>query len=238
MPHVYAVMVATKNNDPNVRHTFYSQGAHKWMEMFDGKAIERKKGVCNGLCLRWIKSTHQTSLINILSKTSTDKKAEAIRASVMRIQDKSVALNKQPVLPSRKSGGFGSVTVIQFSDSTYFVSDHRYPNQQGITCPNQADLRRRVALSVAESRAAYKYASIINVEPASPNAIGHCVAVVASPRRVRFFDPNGGVLEFQDRPSFRRWFENDFGTISYYGDSGTMLQVINYHYDYAEEEPV
>ncbi|MFP4896637.1 YopT-type cysteine protease domain-containing protein [Paraburkholderia sp. EG304] len=79
---------------------------------------------------------------------------------------------------------------------------------------------------------------MINVEPESPNAIGHCVAVVASPRRVRFFDPNGGVLEFQDRPSFRRWFENYFGTISYYGDSGTMLQVINYHYDYAEEEPV
>ncbi|MBN3761717.1 hypothetical protein G3O01_12895 [Burkholderia sp. Ac-20365] len=63
------------------------------------------------------------------------------------------------------------------------------------------------------------------------------MAVVASKRGVRFFDPNGGVLEFRDRPSFRNWFENDFGTISFYGDSGTTFQVLNYHYDYVEEEP-
>jgi YopT-type cysteine protease-like protein len=235
MPHAYDVMIETKNHNPEVSHTFYAQGEYKWVSMFTGQEIERKKGVCNGLCLRWIKSAHQTSLIKILSSDSTDKekKPDLIRASVVRIQEKSVELNKKSLLLSRKHGGFGSLAVVQFSDSTYFMANYEYPNQDwsvGIMCPNQSALRKKVAESVAESRANYKYASVIHMSPDDPDKSGHAVAVVASTTKVRFFDPNGGVLEFKSRDLFRSWFENDFGQISFYGDRGTLFQVVNYHY--------
>jgi hypothetical protein len=68
MPHAYEVMIETKNHNPEVSHTFYAQGEHKWVSMFTGQEIERKKGVCNGLCLRWIKSAHQTSLLDSVSR--------------------------------------------------------------------------------------------------------------------------------------------------------------------------
>ncbi|MEM5342177.1 YopT-type cysteine protease domain-containing protein [Paraburkholderia azotifigens] len=237
MPHVYDVMVATQRNYTEVCHTFFAQGEYKWVSMFEGKAVERKKGVCNGLCLRWIKSAHQTELIKIISKDAinNDKKPDAIRASVVRIQEKSPTLNKEPFLPSRKYGGFGSVAVTQISDLTYFIRDPRYPNEVGIECSNQSKLRKKVAQSIAKSGTDYKSASIINMTPESPSEHGHAVAVVASPGRVRFFDPNGGVLEFKHRYSFRKWFETDFGTISFYGEPGTTFQVINYLY--AEEKP-
>jgi hypothetical protein len=233
MTSAFEVMTATKNSNTNVSHNFYAQGEYKWEKMFQGQKIERKAGVCNGLCLRWIKSAHQTSLLNILSSYSDnlEKKRQAIMTSVIVRQEQSVALNKKPLLPSRKArDGFGSLAVSKCSENSFFTPDERYPNQEGIMCKDQPKLRRTVAKFMAEGRSDCKYASLIHMTPESPSEVGHTVAVVAWLRKVRFFDPNGGVLEFRSRDSFRSWFETDFGKISFYGAYGTLFDVANYRY--------
>ena len=237
MAHAYEVMVEAKQT-PGVEHTFYAQGEWKWTSMFTGVAVTREKGVCHGLCLRWIKSAHQTSLLNLLSQYGPDRenpsaKNDAIRASVVRAQETFAnpkhEKSREVVIPSRgfrDDGGFGSRTILENSRSNFFCADYRYPNQTGIMCSTPSDLRRKVAESVAESRASYEYASVINMTPEL--GTGHAVAVVAKRRRVRFFDPNGGVLQFTSRDQFRTWFVDSLGDIDFYGDRGTLFEVVNY----------
>lgn len=242
MPSAYKVMSSSQS--PEISHSFFDQGAHRWEKMFDGKLVERESGVCAGLCLRWIKSSHHDKLIaklNAAMNNAQDKKAKAIRKSIETQQDKSVAWSKAEEIPARGAGGFGARTVYRFGGDVFFVRSQDFPEQQGMGFPDYRQLIHQLGIAVANDYAAFEYASIVSLDFDAESA-GHDIAVIAAPDRVQLFDPNGGVLLFSSKAACRKWFSTRFGEIESqvatdkvhrYGHDKTLITIVYYVFDLA-----
>jgi hypothetical protein len=188
-----AQVMQTTAGKYRAKHFYYSQARDK------DKWRQNPTGVCFAMCKIWLRE---------ITKTQTHAMLWIIRELDKHIveidnkQTKDMAKLKAGLMP--KSLKLGDEDLEQKPED-WVASKALYKANE-----REEEFWPRAASLMANLGGPFIRKNLICLYFGSLSEVGHTVAACKQGEQVYFFDPNGGVLQFDDESDLEEWLKNEF----------------------------